>query len=233
MKIDGKTRATNKRKYCLACSPFGSHNTRRLDGSLTKRHELDEGYDEKAMSRANELYQSGLSLKLVAKTMGISALTVLKWSKMKKIKTRTLKEARGVAIAAGRLTDPSQWSEERREIARQQTKARYELDPSRHPNRLLANNRSKMSRPERLVFDLLTAEGIPFEHGKSLCGFYPDFIIGKTLIEVDGARWHTPERDVPRDKVLTDAGYTVHRFPAKLVMKDPRVVLSCLTLSRV
>lgn len=28
--VDGKYRTLNRRKYCLACSPFGSHNTRRL-----------------------------------------------------------------------------------------------------------------------------------------------------------------------------------------------------------
>lgn len=30
MLIDGKMRATNKRVYCLSCSPFGSHNTKQL-----------------------------------------------------------------------------------------------------------------------------------------------------------------------------------------------------------
>jgi len=28
--IDGKLRTINKRKYCLTCSPFGKHNTRKI-----------------------------------------------------------------------------------------------------------------------------------------------------------------------------------------------------------
>jgi hypothetical protein len=28
--IDGKTRVLNRRRYCLTCSPFGRHNTRRI-----------------------------------------------------------------------------------------------------------------------------------------------------------------------------------------------------------
>lgn len=29
--LDGRTRNLNHRKYCLVCSPFGSHNTRRIE----------------------------------------------------------------------------------------------------------------------------------------------------------------------------------------------------------
>jgi len=32
MLIDGKVRILNKRKYCISCSPFGSHNTKKLNG---------------------------------------------------------------------------------------------------------------------------------------------------------------------------------------------------------
>lgn len=31
--IGGKTRVLSSRRYCLSCSPFGAHNTRRLDAS--------------------------------------------------------------------------------------------------------------------------------------------------------------------------------------------------------
>lgn len=33
--IDGKQRVLCKRKYCLECSPFGEHNTRRLENKST------------------------------------------------------------------------------------------------------------------------------------------------------------------------------------------------------
>lgn len=32
MKIDGRVRVLNKRKFCLDCSPFGKHNTKNLTG---------------------------------------------------------------------------------------------------------------------------------------------------------------------------------------------------------
>jgi len=36
MVIDGKVRKFDKRKYCLDCSPFGSHNTRSLQNDDTR-----------------------------------------------------------------------------------------------------------------------------------------------------------------------------------------------------
>lgn len=36
MKIDGKLRNLNRRRYCLSCSPFGVHNTRRIHQPRTK-----------------------------------------------------------------------------------------------------------------------------------------------------------------------------------------------------
>ena len=35
IEIDGKQRMLCKRKYCLECSPFGEHNTRKLDSHPT------------------------------------------------------------------------------------------------------------------------------------------------------------------------------------------------------
>lgn len=34
--IDGKLRVLSKRKYCIECSPFGVHNTKKLDGTPRK-----------------------------------------------------------------------------------------------------------------------------------------------------------------------------------------------------
>ena len=36
--IDGKLRILNRRKYCLECSPFGKHNTKRLEIHAEKRN---------------------------------------------------------------------------------------------------------------------------------------------------------------------------------------------------
>lgn len=35
IKIDGKTRNLQNRKYCLECSPFGKHNTKKLTTPIT------------------------------------------------------------------------------------------------------------------------------------------------------------------------------------------------------
>lgn len=36
-RLNGKTHNLGKRTYCLECSPFGAHNTKKLDGSLDRR----------------------------------------------------------------------------------------------------------------------------------------------------------------------------------------------------
>lgn len=41
--IDGKERNLGNRKYCLNCSPFGKHNTKKLDDS--KRKERDKNIE--------------------------------------------------------------------------------------------------------------------------------------------------------------------------------------------
>ena len=33
--IEGKARILNRRRYCLSCSPFGTHNTRQLHRERT------------------------------------------------------------------------------------------------------------------------------------------------------------------------------------------------------
>jgi len=90
----------------------------------------------------------------------------------------------------------------------------HRTNPETHPNRRLAGNRSSMSYPERLVYDYLKEKNIQFEHQKRIEGFYPDFALGKLLLEVDGKRWHDAERDARRDGILSNAGYRVVRFEA-------------------
>lgn len=54
-----------------------------------------------------------------------------------------------------------------------------------------------------------------------------DFLIGRTVVELDGHEWHerTPEqaeRDHKRDRQLIAEGYTVLRFSGREVIRDPR-----------
>ncbi len=220
--IDGQRKLLSGRKYCLDCSPFGRHNTKKLDGS--KRSISWHGHSPETINRANLLYQSGLSRELVAKEMGISESTINNWMISGKIIKRTHAEAMKLARAKGRLKGSIGWTKEQKEKARQSALIRIEKDPSSHPNRRCAG--IIMSYPERLVFNVLTEAKIRFEHNPRVCGYYPDFLIDRAIIEVDGERWHIPEKDAKRDSVLTLAGYKVHRFPAKQILKDPKIVLT-------
>jgi very-short-patch-repair endonuclease/predicted RNA-binding Zn-ribbon protein involved in translation (DUF1610 family) len=90
----------------------------------------------------------------------------------------------------------------------------HQEHPETHPNRRLAGNRNKMSYPEQIVYDFLTKKGIKFEHNFRIGNYFPDFTIGNICIEVDGKRWHDPERDQKRDAIIASYGYTVYRFLA-------------------
>jgi 5-methylcytosine-specific restriction endonuclease McrA len=51
LKINGRTRVLNRRKFCLACSPFGQHNTRSLE-QLPTDCEIQGDNTSKARNRA-------------------------------------------------------------------------------------------------------------------------------------------------------------------------------------
>lgn len=84
--------------------------------------------------------------------------------------------------------------------------------PEMHPNRKLAGNRNKMSYPEKVAFDFLTKNNIEFDHQKQVDKFFPDFVVGNIIIEIDGARWHNEEKDLVRDSILVSHGYKVFRI---------------------
>jgi very-short-patch-repair endonuclease len=137
------------------------------------------------------------------------------------------KEDPRVAKAAERLSKalkgkPSKtvWTDEMRKAKSEWRKQLHIDHPETHPNRRLAGNRKKMSYPEKVAHDFLVASEIEFEHNKMICGYYPDFVIGNTIIEIDGARWHDKERDSIRDKVLCEAGYFVFRIDSKEHIED-------------
>lgn len=88
----------------------------------------------------------------------------------------------------------------------------HQENPETHPNRRVAGNRSKMTYPEKLVFDLLTEHKIDFLHNKKVDRYFPDFTIGKQIIEIDGETWHDAEADAIRDARLIELGYKVERF---------------------
>lgn len=92
----------------------------------------------------------------------------------------------------------------------------YHLDnPESHPNRKLAGNRKKISYPEKVAFDWLEKNNITFEHQKKIGPYYPDFVIGNLIIEIDGEYWHNQEKDKEKDCFFQELGYNVTRIKAK------------------
>lgn len=112
------------------------------------------------------------------------------------------------------------WTAERRKQRSEWRKDLHKKDPSSHPNRKLANNRKKMSYPERVAFDFLTREEIEFEYQKQIGNFYPDFVMGNVIVEIDGERWHDNEKDQVRDEWLRGQGYEVYRIKARSRIED-------------
>lgn len=52
--IDGKLRGLHRRKYCLDCSPFGSHNTKQIHLTDQRRKRLDWLHAHQKKQRANK-----------------------------------------------------------------------------------------------------------------------------------------------------------------------------------
>lgn len=127
-------------------------------------------------------------------------------------------KATGKLIKEGKIKSAFSEYMKTDEARKEQSKRKKELykkHPEKHPNRKLAGNRNKMSFPEKLVFDFLTESDIVFEHNKRVGKYYPDFVIGTQIIEVDGERWHDEESDTTRDKELNKMGFEVERFQTK------------------
>lgn len=121
------------------------------------------------------------------------------------------------ALSQSTVGKPSKtiWTDEMRKAKSEWRKQLHRDFPEMHPNRKLAGNRKKMSYPEKVAYDYLTRYNIIFEHNKKIDKYYPDFIIGDLIIEIDGAQWHDKEKDEKRDAVLMKHGYRVFRIDSK------------------
>ena len=107
------------------------------------------------------------------------------------------------------------WTQEEKD-AKSAWRKQYHLDnPEAHPNRKLAGNRSKISYPEQVAYDWLSKNNVEFEHQKKVGSYYPDFVIGNMIVEIDGQYWHNEEKDKKRDSFLQQNGYTVVRISTK------------------
>jgi very-short-patch-repair endonuclease len=140
------------------------------------------------------------------------------------LKFRSHKEAMKLSSKLGRPKGATIWTTARRLAASKRMSDRIEKDPTNHPNRKLANNRNKMSFPEKVAYNYLLSNGIKFEHNKYIKPYWVDFCIEKIIIEIDGKRWHIPEKDAIRDQDLLQLGYIVYRFDAQKIVRNVSIL---------
>jgi len=215
VKINGKIKSLNKRKYCLICSPFGKNNRRNLNGDNSKRCK----YNLSDIEKVKKEYDDGLSIRQISKKMKIGKSTIRKWIDKGYIKPRNASDAMKLAA---KYKKPFS-DESKRKMSNSRKKLLQER-PELHPNRILAGNRNKMSFPERLAFDYLTNENISFKHNAKIGKYFVDFLIGDIAIEIDGERWHDAQKDAIRDEKISLHGIKIFRFKAKEVLKNPSII---------
>ena len=113
--------------------------------------------------------------------------------------------------------------EERKRIS-EKVKRRLMDNPHLHPNVLVSGNRSKMTYPERVAHDWFKRFEIDAKHNQRIGRYFPDFVVEKVIVEIDGERWHSSPsqiaHDKRRDSELRSMGYIVHRIPAKSRIED-------------
>ena len=190
--------------YCQYCSREGK------SGRSIKNHErfCDRNPNRKdhAFKKYNESeprWNAGLTKETDDRVLKNSVNTS---------KSLKKKFASGVRLPAH--TD-EYWTPERRKEKSEWRKQLHIDHPEMHPNRKLAGNRNKMSYPEKVAYDYLVNSGVVFEHQKKVLRYFPDFIIGNVIIEIDGDNWHNEEEDRIRDVELSKESYIVYRIKAR------------------
>ena len=138
------------------------------------------------------------------------------WNKgLNKDDARIAEAGKKISTALTGKSSKTTWTDEMRKAQSERKKQLFKDRPDAHPNRKVASNRNKMTYPEKIAYDFLTENEIEFEHNKKIGKYFPDFVIGNTIIEIDGARWHDQERDALRDKNLNELGFKVIRIDTK------------------
>jgi len=96
-----------------------------------------------------------------------------------------------------------------------------------HPNKLVANNKSRRTWIENMMAIQLENNNIDFKEGQRVGKYFPDFILPKKIIvECDGAKWHEDkEYDRKRDEFLESEGYKVLRFTGQEIRNN---LLDCI-----
>lgn len=181
-------------------------------------------FSSEEITKMQRFYDEGGTYRDLWREFGASSVQIRRLAQEGRFKTRSLREANRRATELGRR-DVFKRPEYRERMKRQQ-EARLKAHPELHPNRILAGNRKEMSFPEKRVFDGLTRLGVTFQHNAKIGRYYVDFLIGDFGIEIDGKRWHDPERDARRDKELAQHGIQIVRFDSQVAAKKVEVIIS-------
>jgi very-short-patch-repair endonuclease len=139
------------------------------------------------------------------------------WNKglTKETDERVRNNSLSVSKAMKGIMPKFEWSETLRKEQSERKKKLYFEFPEKHPNRKVAHNRNKMTYPEKIAFDWFTRRNYDFQHNKKIDRFYPDFVIDKIIVEIDGEYWHDEDSDKKRDLILSGLGYTIYRIKTK------------------
>lgn len=74
----------------------------------------------------------------------------------------------------------------------------------------------RVSSIEVMVASVLATMGVAYRQQVKVATYVPDFVVGSTIIEVDGTYWHgmpkVKERDAVKDRIFRDLGYEVIRI---------------------
>lgn len=85
----------------------------------------------------------------------------------------------------------------------------------------VTTNQPRVSSIEVATAQHLDSRGIVYRQQVPLVGFVADFVVGSTVIEVDGSYWHSlpvvVERDRRKDAAYASAGFDVIRLPEEAV----------------
>lgn len=100
----------------------------------------------------------------------------------------------------------------------------------------MQNGKIGDSKAEEAFFNILHINNIQFEFQKKIGPYFPDFIIGKLIIEIDGPHhWRNKnqrEFDDRRDIYLQKQGYTVLRLRLHtFILNIPKVLKIIKSLS--
>lgn len=212
-------------RYWLAKYGFKTKWKKGQGWPKTRRtHKIEISDDQARAMQAH--YDNGGTYRSLLKEFSISCGPINRLIQEGRLKLRTLEEAHAMARKLGRR-DVFKTDAYRRMMG-ERVKKRFEESPEKHPNRILANNRKRMSRPERRIYDELIRLNIPFQHNGKVDAFFVDFLFPTFGIEIDGKRWHDADKDRIRDAVIREKGIEIVRFDSQIAFGKPRLVIEAI-----